>query len=436
MTQARIKLLCTADLHLGRRPSRLPEGADAARFSTTAAWDNLVREALAHQVDCLVLGGDLVDRGNRFFEAFAPLQQGIAKLAAAGIDTVAVSGNHDFDVLPRLHRQLAQSRFHLLGQGGDWQRLILERDSRPALCIDAWSFPFQHVAESPVSSYPFRPAEGVPTLGLVHGDLDQSASRYAPLPTASLVALPPDFWVVGHTHRGGLVPASAGHVLSPGSPQGLDPAENGWHGAWLVELASGTRPRVQALPVAALCYEELDLPATAIKGLPDLQSVVLAGIREKCLQLRETWPRLDMLSLRLRLSGHCPVPRHELEAALLGLSRDQTDILPEIDGVAVSLEQTEVATRPDIELETLALVDDLPGDLARMLLDLEAGRQSESLAQLAEMLRGERETLYRSAPFLPIHAIAGPAPASELELLRQEGWRLLSALLSQKESRT
>jgi DNA repair exonuclease SbcCD nuclease subunit len=434
MTQTKIRLLCTADLHLGRRPSRLPEGADAARFSTTAAWENLVREALAHQVDCLVLGGDLVDRGNRFFEAFAPLQQGIAKLAAAGIDTVAVSGNHDFDVLPRLHRQLAESRFHLLGQGGDWERLILERGSRPAVCIDAWSFPFQHVAESPVSSYSFSPVEGIPTLGLVHGDLDQNASRYAPLATASLVALPPDFWVVGHTHRGGILPASAGQVLSPGSPQGLDPGEKGWHGAWLVELTPGAIPKVQALSVAALCYEELDLPATGIKGLPDLQPVLLAGIREKCRQLRETWPRLDMLSLRLRLSGHCPVPRHELEAALLCLSRDQTELLPEVDGVAVSLEQTEVATRPDIRLEALALVDDLPGDLARMLLDLEAGRQSESLAQLAEMVKGERETLYRSAPFLPIHA--SPAPASEMELLRQEGWRLLSALLTQKESRT
>jgi hypothetical protein len=89
-----MKILCSGDLHLGRRSSRLPAGVDAGAHSATAAWKALVELAIAERVDLVALSGDLVDRANRYFEAFGPLEAGVRRLTAAGIPTVAVAGNH------------------------------------------------------------------------------------------------------------------------------------------------------------------------------------------------------------------------------------------------------------------------------------------------------------------------------------------------------
>jgi DNA repair protein SbcD/Mre11 len=56
-----MRLLCTADLHLGRRASALPPGAGEA-CRAARVWGDLVRLACDEGVDALLLAGDLVDR--------------------------------------------------------------------------------------------------------------------------------------------------------------------------------------------------------------------------------------------------------------------------------------------------------------------------------------------------------------------------------------
>ena len=96
------KLLLTGDLHLGRGPSGLPSGVDVTRYSATVIWGDIVDLAISEGVSAVLLSGDIVDRDNRFAEAYGPLERGVRKLTDAGIHTVAIAGNHDFDVLPAL----------------------------------------------------------------------------------------------------------------------------------------------------------------------------------------------------------------------------------------------------------------------------------------------------------------------------------------------
>ena len=92
-----IRILCTGDIHLGRRPSRVPESIDAHALGPTAAWKCFVRSAIELKVHAVVLTGDVVDASNRFYEAFSVLQSGVEQLVKAGITIYAVSGNHDWD---------------------------------------------------------------------------------------------------------------------------------------------------------------------------------------------------------------------------------------------------------------------------------------------------------------------------------------------------
>ena len=65
-----IRILCTGDLHLGRRPTRVPQTADAHVFGPTSAWQSFVLAAIERKVDAVVLTGDVVDESNKFYEAF------------------------------------------------------------------------------------------------------------------------------------------------------------------------------------------------------------------------------------------------------------------------------------------------------------------------------------------------------------------------------
>ena len=148
-----MRVLCAGDLHIGRRPSRLPTHVDARPLSCADAWTRIVDHALDARADLVALGGDLVDRANRYFEALGPLERGVRRLADAGIVTVAVAGNHDHDVLPQLARALAPTlpagAFRLLGAGGTWERTTIERDGA-RLHVDGWSFPAEHVDDDPM----------------------------------------------------------------------------------------------------------------------------------------------------------------------------------------------------------------------------------------------------------------------------------------------
>lgn len=103
-----MKLLAVGDIHLGAQPSRLPEDLSgaAARLGPAEAWRRTVAAAIQYQVAGVLLAGDVVDRDFDFFEGYRELRAGLDRLHAADIALVAVAGNHDVHVLPRLAAEL------------------------------------------------------------------------------------------------------------------------------------------------------------------------------------------------------------------------------------------------------------------------------------------------------------------------------------------
>ena len=73
----RIRILCAADIHLGRAPA-LP-GAQAFDLNERSAWDFVVASALAQEVDLVLLAGDVIESENQFFETRGPLKQGCTR---------------------------------------------------------------------------------------------------------------------------------------------------------------------------------------------------------------------------------------------------------------------------------------------------------------------------------------------------------------------
>ena len=64
-----MRILAVGDIHLGRRPSRLPQDLDnrASDLGPSGAWQRTVTAALAADVKAVLLAGDVVEQENDFF---------------------------------------------------------------------------------------------------------------------------------------------------------------------------------------------------------------------------------------------------------------------------------------------------------------------------------------------------------------------------------
>ena len=116
-----MKILLTADLHLGRSSSGLPPSAQTLSFPTSSreAWLRVVDLAVREKVDAVLIAGDLVESSTAYYEAMGPLIDGFRKLQETGIDVFAVAGNHDAFAFEKIAlRWRAWKKSTLLGDGG------------------------------------------------------------------------------------------------------------------------------------------------------------------------------------------------------------------------------------------------------------------------------------------------------------------------------
>jgi exonuclease SbcD len=428
-----MKVLCAGDLHIGRRPTRLPPDADSRSLSCARAWETLVEYAADQRVDVLALSGDVVDQSNKFYEAIGPLERGLRQLADAGVVTVAVAGNHDYDVLPQIARSVGGSSFRLLGAGGEWERLTITNGEGERLHVDGWSFPAEHVRDNPLDTYSFRPDGDTPILGLLHADLDAARSSYAPVMLSDLQARPVALWLLGHIHVPKLHRARHGApVLYPGSLQPMDPGEPGVHGAWLLELKPLAPAEPRRIPLASVRYATTEADATGVSNVGDLRTLVNERLRSSLAALvEESGARLRVLSLRLGIHGSTSLHR-QIEHELAQL---RNDFDWRSNDASAFIEAVSVSTRPVRDLDALARGDDAVALLARLARDLgDVGGHDAVSTSLLEDVRGAASTLIDARQYRHIADLRDGFDDDSLRALAvQQSLSLLDELLSQKE---
>ena len=448
-----LRLLAIGDIHLGRRPAGLPEdvvaqagGADAV--GPRGAWRAAVQAAIDREVDVVALLGDVVDDEGHYLEGWSELETGLRRLEAAGIAVVAVAGNHDVVVLPRLAE--AMSGLVLLGRGGRWERHRIER---PGGVLDfvGWSFPDAHVGTDPGADPRLAElcAEAAaapgPTIGMLHGDLDVKASRYAPLSRARLLASGATAWLLGHVHKPSFpaFPAAGGDVATAGagapgaaavpigylgSLVGLDPSETGTHGPWLLAFDGARVASAEQLALAPLSWDTLAIDAGELAGVDGLAPALAQAARDAAAGRAGSLGSARVLGLRVRLVGRC-----EGHAALHEAARslDLSALRPVFDGRTLFVESLQDAARPALDLDALAREDDPPGLLARRLLALEGNGNEEERSRLLSLARRRTSDLALRGGFPELPAtVARPDDATLAAALLDAGLAALEALLA------
>lgn len=427
-----MKLLAVGDLHLGRRPSRLPGelagGDQAARLGPAEAWRRLVDAALDERVDALVLAGDVVQGENDFFEAYHHLGQGVERLSKAGIPVLGVAGNHDVRVLPRLKREVAG--FELLGAGGQWEkRELMSRDER--LTLWGWSFPSDQCFDSPLTGRAFDRGSGV-NLGLLHADRDQSTSPYAPVSSLDLERAGLDGWLLGHIHQPD--PLSAERPIGYlGSVTGSNPGEPGPRGPWLWTLAAGRVEKIEQWVLAPLRWEGLKVSMEGVDEPGEIDNRLLQAVRALDDKIvRGRW-QPGAVGLRVRFTGRsrlgtAAVERHSHE--------DRANVFTGSRGTVYFVERVLNQTRPEIPLEELAQDLDPVGLLARRLLLLAGDSAHPGRRAMIKEARASLDPFANDSRWSGLERPEPNRPKLEDEeiadYLNRAGLQMLEMLLAQK----
>jgi len=351
-----VKILCTADLHLGRSSACLhrPDGVD---LTAVGAWKRIVDRAISAGADVVAIAGDVFDSSGSLYEARDGFRAGLKRLEEAAIPVVAVTGNHDYDALRRFHVQHPGS-FQLLGLNG-WELKTIETKSGPVR-FAGWSFtaasePRSHLGElSPLLD------SRMITVGLVHGDIATPDSPYHSVSPAELERLG-DGWLLGHIH----LPTRGLRWAYSGSPQALDfaPGERGLHGIhWMtIDERGALIGETESISTVHFCHKTVEV--VPLPGQLPWEAAIDAatGLANR---LRLTHAGVE--SVQLRLSVKLP-PGSELPALS---DRDE----PLEDGLH-SVRFLEFTAPPKVDLDSLMSSPTYSGELARMLTHFVSGQE-------------------------------------------------------------
>ena len=416
-----MKILAIGDMHLGRRPSRLPpELRDRARdLGPSGAWKRAVSAAIEARVRAVLLAGDVVDKENHFFEAYRDLAEGVERLAEAGIDVVGVAGNHDVKVLPRLATQI--SEFKLLGQGGQWEPFRIEEGGE-ALTLWGWSFPQARVQQSPLVNASIERQPGL-NLGILHCDRDAGSSPYAPVTSADLQRADVDGWLLGHIHKPDALtaPSPNGYL---GSLTALSRRESGVRGPWLMTLERGTLSKMEQLPLAPLRWKRLEVDIEGIAEPADAKSHLIASLRDIDESFTNSNQAPEAVGLDLRFIGRSRFGGKALEEIS---PEDRDAIFTGSSNRHYFIEAQSAHTRPEIELAQLAEREDPLGLLAQRLLWLQ---QPEGHPQRDRLVDLAKDRLSKEAQ-KPIWSDLEPADTDPVQWLTKAGYRALDHLIAQ-----
>ena len=401
-------------------------GISARELSPAAALENVVAHALEHRPRAVVLAGDLVDQDEDRFEACAILVHEVARLREENIPVLAVAGNHDGLVLPRLVERVPG--VHLLGAQGVWERRELPGDGRPVDLL-GWSFPKRHVRTSPLDHPSFQQAldgirAGATALGVLHGHLDAASSLYAPISRRRLEQTPLAAWFLGHVHQPSDL-SGARPIGYLGSLVGLDAGEPGPRGPWHVCPADGGGVRAEQLPLAPVRWESLEVELQDDNAVDE--DTLHARIEQAVLERLGADATLDderlrMVVARTRLTGRL-TDRRPVRRFVEG--HRPCDTVFHQERVPVIVAGLRDETRNAVDLAALAEEPSPLGQVASNLLELQQGRSAAVLEKARRIVDEVGAGGWGVDD--EVHAL----PAVE-QLLESAAWRVLDTLLDQR----
>jgi DNA repair exonuclease SbcCD nuclease subunit len=305
-----LRLLHTADVHLGARHDDLGEAAAAQRERQFAAFKATIDLAIAEKVDVFLVAGDLFDSNTQPRRSVERVAAELKRLAAARIRTVIIPGTHDCYDRSSIYR--AYDLPTLAGSGPDDDLVTVLTPSVPsvhlATCdvvVQATIFGTKRAPHSPLLDLrvALEPAAKW-HVGMVHGSIaipDRTEFDEVVVTKEEIAATGLDYLALGHWHSAQRGKAGGTTYAYSGAPEPVAVNQDGAGKVLLVQLddPGGTRT-VQILErkVGRTHFDRLDIDAAKIGTQAQLLATLSAmADPDLVLDVRLTGVRPDELDV-------------------------------------------------------------------------------------------------------------------------------------------
>ena len=281
-----LRLLHTADVHLGARHADLGDQAATQRERQFAAFRATVELAISEHVDVVLIAGDLFDSNTQPRRSVERVAAELKRLADAKIRTVLIPGTHDvYDraSIYRIHDIAA-----LAGSTPADDLVTVLTPDRPVVHLRSCDvvvhgpvFATKRAPHSPLLDIHVErsgPNAATWNVGLVHGalaipgrtDRDEVVFNAEEIAASAL-----DYLALGHWHSTQQGRAGTTTWAYSGAPEPVSVTQDGAGKALLVALedVNGKRSAtVESRPVSRTRFEKLDVDATTFADQPALVS--------------------------------------------------------------------------------------------------------------------------------------------------------------------
>ena len=362
-----LRLLHTADVHLGARHADLGDRAATQRERQFAAFVATIDLALAEKIDLVLIAGDLFDSNVQPRRSVERAAAQLKRLVEARIRIVIAPGTHD--VYDRASIYRAYDLPALAGAVGSDLVTVLDPDHPDVhlrsldVVVHGRCFPTKRAPESPLVDFDAGKDERATwQIGLLHAAIaieGKTDGDDVVITTAEIEASHLDYLALGHWHSMSKGKAGRTTYAYSGAPEPVALDQDRAGNVLLVTLDSTDgkkRVLVEERKVGRTSFERIQLDAATVGSQPGLVTklreranpdlmldVELMGVRPDELDLRveevETELADQFLKLRVRDKAVSPLPEgpvaspdtvlgafvHDLEAQIAELEAADDD---------------------------------------------------------------------------------------------------------------
>jgi DNA repair exonuclease SbcCD nuclease subunit len=311
--QRMLRLIHTADVHLGARHEDLGEQAAAQRERQLTAFKAAIDLALAEKVDLFLVAGDLFDSNVQPRRSVERVAAELKRLAKAKIRTVIIPGTHD--VYDRVSIYRAYDIAALAGSGPDDDLVtILDPDQSsihlPTCDVVVYGrvFATKRAPQSPLGDLDAAadPTAATWRVGMVHGSIaipGKTDHDEVVITTDEIAATHLDYLALGHWHSTQTARAGTVTYAYAGAPEAVALDQDRSGKVLLVELEERDGARtvtVEERQVGRTRFEKRELDAGTLTSQPALiEALAASADPDLVLDVRLVGVRPDTLDLDL-----------------------------------------------------------------------------------------------------------------------------------------
>jgi len=290
-----LRIIHTADVHLGARHDDLGEQAAAQRERQFAAFKATVDLALAEKADVFLIAGDLFDSNVQPRRSVERVAAELKRLAEARIRTVIIPGTHDCFDRASIYR--AYDLAALAGRRPDDGSITILDPDHPSvhlmvldLEVVAQVFATKRAPHSPLLGIGGPPAERVDPaaprtgwrIGMIHGSISipgKTEHDEVVITTDEIAKSGLDYLALGHWHSAQTAKAGTVTYAYPGAPEPVALDQDRAGKVLLIELddKGGTHTvTVHERQVGKTRFDKAEIDSATVASQPALVEL-LAG---------------------------------------------------------------------------------------------------------------------------------------------------------------